>query len=463
MKLVGCLRVIDLAALPNGRGLQARQFQRGLTLLELVVAMGLAVLVMTMVFGIHYQTSQALRGIAKSSEHTDGLVAARELIGGDVRTAGSYLPTQGLRVSRQLGGASSPNLSKFVKCQPGVAAGIPTGLCEPLLTSTYNMLGVVSIRNGSANLTDSADQILTLRGVGEPVAGYPTTSANTPLVFQDATRAAKLASAEMIAVVAADGDVGCLIKPGVIGSANSLILVTNPANYNAATAVSLTWNTANENLGLIMPNQICPWTQPSVQVIAVEVTGYSIRVNDRYLQRISTWTQAMSGVGEESIGADFTNLQFAARYYELSDNTEDADVDGDTHRDWYGANQQGTANSLTDLRTTNGGAGRPADGIPIAIGVTIERRSTKIAGVNSTATPILSRVRPANTPGQLFNNPYGDFASVNLTTTGLVRYTSERNVAVFLDPDRNGQNDGLPYIYQATSSVVAMRNSGGAL
>lgn len=442
----------------------ALQSQRGLTLLELVVAMGLAVLVMTMVFGIHYQTSQALRGIAKMSEHTDGLVAARELVGGDIRTAGSYLPTQGLRVSRQLGGANSPNLAKFITCQPGVVSGMATGQCESFITSTYNMLGVVTVRNGTASGNDTADQILTLRGVGEPVAGYPTTSPTAPLVFQDAVRAAKLATAEMIAVVAGDGDIGCLIKPGNIGTAAGLTLVTNPANYNVGSAVSISWDTAaTENVGLNMPSQVCPWTQPAVQVIAVEVTGYFLATNDRYLQRISNWTQAKSGLGAEAIGADFTNLQFSVRYYEFSDNVGDVDVDGDTHRDWYGANQQGTANTLATLQLTPGGPGRPADGIPIAVGVTIERRSTKIAGVNSTATPVLSRVGPANAPGQLFNNPFGDFASVDLTSTGLTRYISERNVTVFLDPDRNGQNDGLPYIYQATSSVVAMRNSGGAL
>ncbi len=440
------------------------QTQRGVTLLELVVAMALALLVMTMVFGIHYQTSQSLRSIAKMSEHTDGLVAARELIAGDIRSAGSYLPTQGLRVSKSLGGVGSPNLSKFIKCQPAIANGATNGLCEPAVTATYGLLPVVSVRNGFAVVADVSDQILTVRGVGEPVQGYPTTSAQTPLVFQDAVRGAALANAEMLAVVAADGDIGCLIKPGAIGSAGGLVLVTNPANYNPATAVSLKLDSvAVENTGLALPATVCPWLQPSVLVIPVEVTGYFLPANERYLQRISTWAQAKSGLNSEAIGADFTTLQFAVRFFELSDNVEDADIDGDSHRDWYGANQQSNNNTLTDLRTVVAGPGRPADGIPIAVGVTVERRSTKITGVATTATPLLSRVGTANTPGQFYNNAMADGTSINLKTSGLLRYISERNVANFLDPDRNGQNDGLPYIYQTTTSVVAMRNAGGAL
>lgn len=440
------------------------QSQRGVTLLELVVAMALALLVMAMVFGIHYQTSQSLRGIAKMSEHTDGLVAARELISGDIRTAGSYLPTQGLRVSKNLGNAGSTNLLKFIKCQPAVVNGVPNGLCQDLSSATYGVLPVVSVRNGFSAAPDVSDQILTVRGVGEPVQGYPTTTAMIPLVFQDAARAATLASAEMLAVVAADGDIGCLIKPGVIGTAGGLVLVTNPANYNVATAVSLSLNSvAPENVGLALPATVCPWSQPAVQVIPVEVTGYFLPANDRYLQRISTWAQAKTGLNTEAIGADFTTLQFAVRYYEVSDNAEDADVDGDSHRDWYGANQQANNNTLSDLRTVVAGPGRPADGIPIAVGVTVERRSTKISGIATTATPLLSRVGAANAPGQLYNNALADGVSIDLTTTGLSRYTSERNVPNYLDPDRNGQNDGLPYVYQTTTSVVAMRNAGGAL
>jgi prepilin-type N-terminal cleavage/methylation domain-containing protein len=442
----------------------AWQSQRGVTLLELVVAMALALLVMAMVFGIHYQTSQSLRGIAKMSEHTDGLVAARELISGDIRTAGSYLPTQGLRVSKALGTAGSANLSKFIKCQPAIVNGVPNGLCQDLINSTYAVLPVVSVRNGFATVADVSDQILTVRGVGEPVQGYPTTTPLTPLVFQDAARAAALANAEMLAVVAADGDIGCLVKPGAIGAAGGLVLVTNPANYNPATAVSLGLDSvALENAGLLLPATVCPWSQPAVQVIPVEVTGYFLPANDRYLQRMSTWAQAKTGVNAEAIGADFTTLQFAVRYYESSDNVEDADVDGDSHRDWYGANQQPNNNTLSDLRTVVAGPGRPADGIPIAVGVTVERRSTKISGIATTETPLLSRVGAPNMPGQFYNNALADGASINLTTTGLTRYTSERNVPNYLDPDRNGQNDGLPYIYQTTTSVVAMRNAGGAL
>jgi Tfp pilus assembly protein PilW len=457
--------------------------QRGLTLIELVIAMAMAVLVMGMVFGIHYQTSQALRATAKFGEHTDGLIAARELIASDARMAGSYLPTQGLRVSTAFGGANAPNFVNFVQCQPGYASNAFTSACEATGAQIYKILPSVSVRNGDRLGADpNADQMMIIRGTGEPITGYPTTSTVQPLVFvandlpmlnyyfndNNPNPSNRYNNQGMFAVVKDDGDIGCLIKASSVSTtANALTLVTQPPGYVATNARSLLLDAAAiENTG--MTSAVCPWTQPTVRVVPVEVTTYYLSgANERYLARSSTWAQAKTGAGDV-IGADFTNLQFAVQFYESSDATQNADAsaDGDTRHDWYSANQQvgATNNTLTNIRQTVGGTGRPADGVPVAVGITVERRTPKVSQIRTDVSPVLARVGAANAPGQYFNNPYGDATPFDLTVVNApLRYISERGISNYLDQDNNGVNDGVPYVYQVSSTVIAMRNAGGAL
>ncbi|MBP9086504.1 MAG: prepilin-type N-terminal cleavage/methylation domain-containing protein [Kofleriaceae bacterium] len=441
--------------------------QAGLTLIELVISMGLATLVMTFVFGVSYQTSQTMRGFAKMGEHTDGIIAARELISTALRTAGSHLPTQGLRVSTSLGTANAPNFAKFVQCQPGLVPS--SSACAGV--ATHKILHAVNVRNGTMNTNDASDQILMLRGVGDPILAYPTTAPATPLVVADVASAALLAGVSLIAVTDVTGNTGCLVRIDPPATAAvSLVLVGPPAGYVAANARALPLTAAAfENVGMSLPATICPWNQPQVRIIPVEADWFYLSPNDRLLNQTTVWSEVAAGTAFNVIGAEFTNLQFALRFVEPSEvgsvvGGADADRDGQPQRDWYSANQQLAGVTLKDQRITSGDTTkRPADGIPIAVGVTVQRRSTKFAELRTTATRPLSQLLPANMVGQFFNNSFGDQAAVNLTNSTDLRYISERNVANFLDPDNNSVKDGLPYVYSASTTIVALRNAGGGL
>lgn len=461
-------------------------WQRGFTLIELLVSLSLTIMVMSMVLGINYQTSAALRTFARGAESSDGLVAAREMISNAARTAGGYLPPTGLRVSKSLGGttaATGQNLKKFLQCQPQVVGGQATGLCMDFSAATHQILMPVAVRNGFYATGDWSDQLLTIRGEREPIVAYPTApafrTAGIPLAVRTADDAAAI-KGRVVAIVTTENDSGCLIRLGQPNAFGSTSLVTTPPGFNGASAQTLGYDAGlPENTGM-SNDSVCPWGQGTVYVIPIEVEGYFLAANKRVLHRVDKsldlaaspsggWDSLLNGVSE-AIGVDFTNLQFAVRYFEASDQAagaDDADLDGDPRRDWYGANQQANmANSLSSLRTTSatGSGYRAADGIPVALGIVIERRSTRFNDVRTAVTPSLARPQPTGTPGQNYNNAYGDAPAVSLTAdTANQRYTSNDRNTISLDPDGNGQPDGLPYMFNVTSSVIALRNAGGTL
>jgi prepilin-type N-terminal cleavage/methylation domain-containing protein len=447
----------------------------GFTLIELVVAMALSSVVMIFLFGVHYQTSESLRGFAKAGEHTDGIIAARDMISDSVRSAGRYLPAAGLRVSLNAGTANwAASLEDFVQCQPSAT----TGVCAS--SPTYKLIRQVSARNGGPGATplDNSDQLFIIRGKTEPVAGFPSTAGQ--LIFTSATAgaAAFAASNGLVAVVSSTGTFGCVVQLGPQVAASSPRAALTAAQLASAIAYTIS-SSHPVNAGMAAAD--CGLDQANVSVVPLESEWFGLDASNDQLRFTNDLGQ-INAATSSVLGVGFTNLQFAIRFNEPSDatatcsgvpNSCDGDVDGDKLRDWYSGNQ-GSDKSLSNIGNLSGSprAGRPADGVPIAVGVTIERRSRIISGVSSLATAALARQGVAGQPGQKFNNSFGDFlyngpcpaggpspCGTSLMVASDYRYIPSGN----LDPDNNGSNDGMPFLYHATSTVIALRSAGGAM
>jgi prepilin-type N-terminal cleavage/methylation domain-containing protein len=419
--------------------------QAGFTLVELMVAMGLAVLVLGFIFAIHFQTSTSLRAYVKLGTHYDQLVAARNLIATNVRSAGRHLPPRGLKIAAA---RDTGNLVGFVNCEPRTVASLFVGDCA--LAGTSRVLPAVGVRNGGPTSTiEAQDELFILRG---QEAGARATRTGNVLTFLPADIARVTTADGLLALVSIDRSAGCLVGVTPGPSANDLSIV----------AADQPFATSHCPLG------------PSVDGVVVNVDWFSLGAGDE-LRHAKTWSELLASQGE-TVGVGFTNLQFAMRFFETSDGvacaTCDVDGDGDVKRDWYAANQRPIAlnNDLTNLRPTGASHSRPADGYPIAVGITVEHRTGEIRLVKTEATEPLGQFR-ASGPGSNFHHHHGDFwmtgcpasgpnpCGVNLITSTNPHYVPGLN----LDPDNNAVNDGLHFIFGATTSVVSLRSAGGAM
>lgn len=135
------------------------------------------------------------------------------------------------------------------------------------------------------------------------------------------------------------------------------------------------------------------------------------------------------------LGIGFTDLQVATRYAEPGD-TADVDQDGDPEHDWYsGDDQEGVAPATA----------RPANSqlVQVSVGVAV-RTHTEIQGVGSSATPAFI---DDSDPSLIPFNPFGDSPSIDLTQ----------------DPSALPVQHRGRHIYRSTQMVIDVRNMGVGL
>lgn len=357
------------------RRVQGGGSQRGFTLVELMIAVGLSGLVIGLVFQIHLRLVDAFDGQASVSEVVDRAAAARSVVVREVRMAGIAMPAAGL-VS-------------------------PDG-------DTWHAVEVDNDVDGTG-----ADQLVIRRGIG--TAHTVANAAGTFTVSGAATEG--FAAGEPMIVTTYAIDAGCVAIPSVVND----------------TYITINW-TANPG---------CAGVSAASTLIVSRLSQVAYRLDPAALDDGILERSATAGVSDdwEPYGLGFSNIQLAIRMSE-PDDTTDADGDGNPALDWYSGDNM-----------EPGSVDRPADGIPVQLGISVEARNLDTnSGAVSTATlPLTDLDRPDN-------NPLGDWGSAcpggDLNPCGV----DLLDVASSRPPRYSGD-----HVYRTTSTRVWLRNQAATL
>jgi prepilin-type N-terminal cleavage/methylation domain-containing protein len=147
----------------------------------------------------------------------------------------------------------------------------------------------------------------------------------------------------------------------------------------------------------------------------------------------------------EPYGLGFSNLQFAIRMSETADPT-DADGDGNAALDWYSGDNQEAASA---------GTARPASGVALQLGISIEARNIgRVGGAVSVATLPLTDVASPE------NNALGDWGQDCPHNTVMDPCGADLMNTSGTDRPVRYQGD---HVYRASSTRVWLRNQAASL
>jgi hypothetical protein len=406
------------------RGLESRRGERGLTLVELLIAALIASLLIGFVFDIQGRMSGAFRSQINVGSLQQGVRAANELIARDARLAGFMLP-DGVHVSSRF---------PLPETAPGLVVQDADG---------FNFVPALAVFNNPRNMPSNrmqpdlvhffyADPNPLTHAVVEKVAGSIVTVDNA-ILFQEQDLVV-FAKRDPAAPVHPLGNnmptparyFACMVRISALGPGpNQLMFLDDPIDpFNTA---------ANEHCHITSATQQ-PAMAEGAQVFRIVAHAYRI---DTTATRESVGALEISrtggltaGQGEDwsVVGIGFVDLQISQRRVEAVSDNQDPDGDGNARADWYSSAGPFPANAaLTQL------------GISLAA-----RTVRQVEGVTARAgdIPVLtSRDAAGNPIGDPAHNPIGD-----------AQGPKDLNVPEF---------DG-DYVYRELSTIVDIRNLGVA-
>lgn len=404
---------------------RTRARQRGLTLIELMIAMLISSILVGFMFGTYTRMSTAYRSQTSISEVQQRLRLAKEMIVRDMRPAGNLLaqgfavnpavdtaaPTMDLRnpvppVFTQTGGGSTPDMISVFYADTTIGTVITNRISDTL----------VDVRN--AALFD----------------GNPTFQGGNWL-------AVIIRPYDITTPPYGTGYRACVVEITNVGFNQLFFDTSTGTEYNSAT---------NGHCDFPDPPPSGPVTsiiEAGSLIYAFGARGYRIDPNPAnltagVLQR--SLTGGMPATGQmilrlrpdiwTDIGLGFTDLQVARRYIEEGDIT-DSDLEPD---------ENGNFNPALDWFS-----GPDADPPPAGVTLPIDTALLTEIGISLTARTIRetagagSQTTPALTEGVLNHNAIGDSLAIPLAS-----------VPVFLRPLGHQGN----YIYRSTSVRIDIRN-----
>ena len=377
-----------------------REGQRGVTLVELMITMVIALLMMGLVFTLYVRMSTAYRAEVVKTELQQVARSCPGRMANDVRLAGY-------------------TLSRFRIATGAFGAAVTDDLPPVMIENDADGWGPDLVRvyyadpTAQANVTDMA-----------PDRASVTVDDNGQFEVGD-----------LVALVAPN-----LVVPGD-GAASFMdfqacvVRLTDAPDDTLefiADAAGLPYN----NAGNTHCGAIAEAVGASRPVQALLFHGRAYRIDpDPGRRALGVYQMSPSGELEADdwvdMGLGFTDLQVASRYFEASDGV-DVDEDGDPEHDWYSAGAQEDVAPATE---------RPDGSILTQVSLSVAVRThADVTGVASTNTP--SFIDEA--PGLVAYNPFGDSPSVDLTAA---------------QADLPEQHRGSR-IYRSSTVVIDVRNLG---
>jgi prepilin-type N-terminal cleavage/methylation domain-containing protein len=412
---------------PACRPLAFRRDQRGLTLVELMIAVLVASLLIGFVFDIQGRMSAAFRSQTNIGSLQQGVRAANEQIARDARLTGFMAPNE-IRVS-----------SKFVVGLPGLTPGLVRSDAQgnfvpPLFIANnpsamppdrmqpdrihffyadpnpvhqavvQSIVGPTSVVVNGTALFQAGDLVLFARR--DPTPRFHPLGGNLPLITNYFT---------------------CMVRLTGVDSFNNQLFFDDdsPEPFNTA---------GNEHCFLSAGTQeeaIAVGKSEKTQVFHLIAHAYQIDTTPARLPVAALERSETAGLRDDwqEIGIGFVDLQISQRYVEEVADATDLDGDGDPRVDWYTSDGVLPAN----LHLTQ-----------IGIGL-VARTPRSVEGVRATAVPVLTGANCA--PGcTVANNPFGDAGGPKDMT----------------QPEYNPEAEALggEHVYRQNTSIVDIRNLG---
>jgi prepilin-type N-terminal cleavage/methylation domain-containing protein len=376
--------------------------ERGVTLVELMVALLINGIFMVFVLGIYGQMSSAYRGQTTISEVQQSLQSARETILPELKQAGLGLPdgfrAQGNNVTTipalsvvNNADGSGPDLIRFYFADPTAQARVISILDPNRQFATVDFVDTFAVGNVAV--------LVNPRMIGAPVGG---------------------GSADIAQFDA------CVVRvPAVDAATNTISFSATSADYNTADNVHCTevQNATNSE-------------GAASETMMYRFVGRSYRI-DPTRKALSVLQMSPSGEllandwADQGVG--FTDLQIASRYSEEAD-AQDLDADLDPTRDWY----SGEAQETPDLTVT-----RPANAVLTQLSVSFTAR-----------TQFEMDILPsAQAPG------FGDPTSIQTLNHNRLGDRQAVQLLGVADASRPPEHQG-DFVYRFSSTTVDVRNLG---
>jgi prepilin-type N-terminal cleavage/methylation domain-containing protein len=410
-----------------------RRGQRGLTLIELMIAVLVASLLVGFVFEIQGRMSSAFRSQTNIGSLQQGVRAANELMARDARLAGFMMPA-GARVS-----------SDFVVGLPGLTPG----LVEPHPLGGGNFVRPLVVFNNPDGLPDDRmqpDRVHFFYADPNPLAQVVVERILSPtaVIVSDSTI---FQAGDLVLFARRDptpihhplGDELPMIVRYFSCVARLTDVGFDPAGPVFRFDADAPFNTAgNEHCFVTNASEqpaIAQDTTEKTQVFRLIARAYRVdtgRPEIAPLERSNTGGLGNGAAGGDwqEMGIGFVDLQISRRLVEEVSDATDVDGDGNLRMDWYAVDPPPSppARHLTQL----------------GIGL-VARTVRAMEGVRATTIPVLTG---ANFPGGTrTNNPFGDAGGPKN------RFSIEYNPGA--DMLRGGD-----HVYRRSMSIVDIRNLG---
>lgn len=411
----------------------SRRAQRGLTLVELMIAVLVASLLIAFVFDIQGRMSNAFRSQTNIGSLQQGVRAANELIARDARLTGFMAPN-GIRVS-----------SKFLTSPPtGLVPDLvqldgPGNAFVPALVIANNPAGMAPDRM-------QPDRVHFFYADPNPLVHTVVVEFNdtTSVVVSDAS---SFKDRDLLLFARRDPTLQphplgndmpvmtnyftCLVRATTVDTTTNVITFADTSEpFNTPGNEHCFANSATREAAIAVG------TGEKTQVFRLVARAYQIDTSSSARLQIGPLERSETGglLGEadwQEIGIGFVDLQISQRYVEEVPDPDDLDADGDTRADWYTS----TPPPLPAMHFTQLGIGMVA------------RTARSVEGVRTDAVPVLTRDNCA--PGcTAANNPYGDAGE-------------PKNM---LMPEYNPEGGPFrsSHVYRQSTSIVDIRNLGNS-
>ncbi len=302
--------------------------QRGLTLIELMIALVVSTIVIGFLFAIHTRMSVAYRSQVGVSQVLQTLRNGRSFLQRDLRMAGFLVPNGRLSVSATMNAARVLPALTVINDETGDG------------NDSFRLFHADFDRRSTVVAFDQLTHQLTVADGSVFPAGDP------------------------IMVIAGDFACGLAVQTKS-GNALAVDPGANPWNESPNNpqcddvAGQLALGVAATVHGLVVHSFRIDPTRPTSAVLQRSPSG-TLVAND--------W---------EDLGVGFTNIQVSSRYYEEGDAT-DRDGDGDPERDWYSGENQETPDSTGT---------RPANASLTDVSLSLEVHSEGFDTAGALATP----------------------------------------------------------------------------
>lgn len=404
--------------------------QRGLTLIELMVAVLVASILIGFVFEIQGRMSSAFRTQTNISSLQQAVRAANELIARDARLTGFMMPN-GVRVS-----------SEFVDGLPGLTTGL---VQNDGMNNFVPALSVFNNPDGRTLTQMQPDRVHFFYADPDPMYHAVVESIISRNAVQVNTQAS-FAPGDLLLFTRRDpspirhplgDDLPVLVRyfacvarlTDTVPSGTTIVfrIDPDPGPYNTATNDHC-FQSVNPGEEVMAAN-----TTEKTQVFRLVARAYRIdttRLQIAPLQRSDTGGLG-DGIAEDwqEVGIGFVDLQISQRYVEPVSDGNDPDNDGNFRMDWHA-----TAATI------------PPGSQLTQLGIGLVARTIRgVEGVRTAAVPVLTRLNFEN--GTDLHNPFGDAGGPKDMMQP--EYNPELNLG------RGGD-----HVYRHSKSIVDIRNLG---